>query len=217
MPLSLPVSLEAKSDAVSAVAVEPQVAQLLADTSLPEPVRRFLQSGATLESIYLDAEGRWFHQGEPFVNEALALLFTRSLVRTAGGTWMLSIPPFSYPVQVLDTPRFVRSVRLEPAAPGSDKQQVWLLLSDDTEEALQPQTLRYVEDRGLYCQLHSGLCARLLRPAYFSLAEHLEPVGSTESPSSYELTLGSSRTPVPVCSWPEARERAETTAPASIL
>lgn len=88
-----PLSLEEKSDAVSAVAVEPQVAQLLADTSLPEPVRRFLQSGATLESIYLDAEGRWFHQGEPFVNEALALLFTRSLVRTAGGTWMLSIPP----------------------------------------------------------------------------------------------------------------------------
>ena len=32
-----------------------------------------------------------------------------------------------------------------------------------------------------------------------------------------ELTLGSSRTQVPVCSWSEARERAETTAPTSTV
>lgn len=129
--------------------VPPAIARLLADETLPLPVRQFLSAGGQLEQIVLDEEGLWSHQGEPFENPALIALFSRSLVRTPGGTWLVHVPPFSYPVEVRDTPYYVRSARC-------DGDQVVLHLSDDSEERLDPATLRYVEGRGLYCRVKAG-------------------------------------------------------------
>src|SRR5450432_2039943 len=110
-----------------------EVARLLADPTLPAPVRHFLTAGGQLERIVLDDQGQWSHQGEPFLNPALSSLFSRSLQRTPGGTWVLSIPPFCYPVTLADTPYYVRSARLEGDA-------VELCLGDDTAERLDPST-----------------------------------------------------------------------------
>src|SRR5437879_3580541 len=90
------------------------------DPTLPEPVRRFLAAGARLEPSVLDAEGRWHHEGGEFLNEKLQLLFHRSIGRTPGGTWVLVIPPFTYPIQVEDTPYHVRSLRISGA--GAEEQ-----------------------------------------------------------------------------------------------
>jgi hypothetical protein len=166
-----------------------EVARLLADPTLPAPVRQFLTAGGQLERIVLSEEGQWSHQGEPFLNLALSALFSRSLQRTPGGTWVIHIPPFSYPVTLADTPYYVRSARLAGDA-------VLLTLNDDTEEPLFPRTLRYVEGRGLYCRVklasESGYAARLLRPAYYALAEHI-----VEDASGFFLQLGRERIPVP--------------------
>ncbi len=173
------------------------IAQLLADETLPLPVRQFLAAGGQLEQIVLDEQGLWSHQGEPFQNPALIALFSRSLVRTPGGTWLVHIPPFSYPVQVRDTPYYVRSAR-------GDGDQVLLHLSDDSEERLDPATLRYVEGRGLYCRVKAGAgrgsAARLLRPAYFALSSQI-----SEEPGGFFFTLAGRRSPVPEVSWQEAR------------
>lgn len=80
--------------------------QALSDPETPEPVRRALAGGATLEEIRLDARGRWWHQGEPFVNERLARLFSQSLVQTEAGLWLLQIGGQSYPVEVEETGAF---------------------------------------------------------------------------------------------------------------
>jgi hypothetical protein len=154
------------------------------DPTLPEPVRRFLAAGATLEAIVLDAEGHFTHQGQPICHERLRQLFHRSIARTTGGTWVLHIPPYSYPIQVADTPYHVRSLEVMPGGPGGER--AVLHLSDGTEEVLDPLTLRYVPGRGFYCRVKGGpFEARFNRPAYYQLAEHVE-----EQAGSCVLRLG---------------------------
>lgn len=167
-----------------------ELARILGDPSLPAPVRRALEGGATLERIELDAEGEWRHAGEPFQNPNLIELFHRSIARTAGGTFVLSIPPFTYPILVADTPRFVRHVRIaKDPGPGG----VTLLLSDGSEEDLDPSTLAHVAERGLYCRVGpERWLARFLRPAYYALAELLG-----EGAGGYYLELPSGRASVP--------------------
>jgi hypothetical protein len=165
------------------------------DPTLPEPVRRFLQTGARLESIVLDAEGRWLHEGEVIENPRLRALFHRSIGRTSGGTWVLSIGPFTYPIQVEDTPYHVRSLRVEDEGEGGPR--VMLRLSDDTEEALDPATLRLSQEegRGLSCKVKGGAWeARLCRPAYLALAPRLVEGGGEDG--GYALELGGRRFPL---------------------
>lgn len=171
-----------------------EVKQLLRDPGLPEPVRRALLGGAKLERIELDPEGQWRHQGEPFTNPNLIALFHRSITRTAGGTYVLQIPPFTYPITVADTPRFVRHVRIAGSEAGGPA--VTLLLSDGSEQPLAADGLAYVADRGLYCRVRapdgSRWPARFLRPAYYALAEHL-----VEEDGAFQLDLPSGRVPIP--------------------
>lgn len=157
------------------------------DPTLPEPVRRFLESGARLEAIVLDDEGEWHHEGGGFENERLKALFHRSIRRTPGGTWVLDVPPFTYPIQVADTPYHVRSLRIEGEGPD---ERVVMRLSDDTEEVLAPGGLRHVEGRGFYCAVKDGAFqARFNRAATFALAPRLEG-----EEGSLWLRLGAGRT-----------------------
>lgn len=173
------------------------IRRLLADETLPAPVRQFLVAGGQLEELVLDEQGTFSHQGEPFQNPALIALFSRSLVKTPGGTWLVQIPPFSYPITVRDTPYYVRSARV-------DGDRVLLHLSDDSEEPLAPATLRYVEGRGLYCRVKAdagpGLPARLLRPAYFALGALI-----SQEAEGFSFHLAGQRSPIPQVSWEAAR------------
>lgn len=158
-------------------------AAVLADTTLPEPVRKALLSGLSLERITLDAEGRWWHEGDPIDNPRIVELFNRSIERTAGGTYVLHIAPYTYPIEVEDTPYFVRRIEL-----AGDT--VRLYLSDGSDEKLDVSSLRSRAGRGFYCAVKGGaFAARFSRPAYYALAEHVE-----ESSGGFTLILGSSRT-----------------------
>jgi hypothetical protein len=158
-------------------------AAVLADATLPEPVRKALLSGMPLERITLDAEGRWWHEGDPIDNPRIVELFNRSIERTTGGTYVLHIAPFTYPIEVKDTAYFVRRVDLM----GDGAR---LLLSDGSEEPLDVASLRSVQGRGFYCTVKGGaFAARFSRPAYYALAEHIE-----ESAEGFELVLGNTRT-----------------------
>lgn len=158
-------------------------AAVLADTTLPEPVRKALLSGLALERITLDAEGRWWHEGDAIDNPRIVDLFNRSIERTTGGTYVLHIAPFTYPIEVKDTPYFVRHIEL---ADGG----VRLQLSDGSEELLDLKSLRSVTGRGFYCAVKNGaFSARFSRPAYYALAEHIEEVDGR-----FTLVLGDTRT-----------------------
>lgn len=172
--------------------------QFLDDPTLPEPIRRALTAGMPLERLELDEEGHFYHQGEPFLNENVARLFHRSLRRTPGGTWLIDIPPFSYPLRVADTAYVVRRVefRGEGEGRGEGEAAPLLTLSDETVEPLAEATLRYVEGRGLYCRVKGGSePARFSRPAYFAIADRIESADD-ESDGRYWLRLGNRRLPI---------------------
>lgn len=175
---------------------------ILADVSLPAPIRAALSAGAQLERIELDAEGQWRHQGTLFVHPHLIELFHRSIVRTSGGTYLLQIPPYSYPIVVVDTPRYVRHIRIDPAAQPC---QILLILSDGSETPLDPCSLSYVPDRGLYCRVDTAngerFPARFLRPAYYSLSEHI-----IDDEDSYFLQTSGRKWPIPIVTLEQAHK-----------
>ena len=173
---------------------------VLADASLPAAIRAALSAGAQLERIELDAEGQWRHEGTPFVHPHLIELFHRSIVRTRGGTYLIEIPPYSYPITVRDTPRYVRHIRIDPAAQPC---QILLIVSDGSEQPLDPSTLSYVPDRGLYCRVDTTkgerFPARFLRPAYYSLSEHI-----MDEADSYFLQTSGGKWPIPIVTLEQA-------------
>ncbi|MFP4597358.1 MAG: hypothetical protein ACOC9J_05205 [Persicimonas sp.] len=135
------------------------------DETLPEVVKNYLRQGYELEEIRLDATGKWTHEGLDFENPNLIDLFTRSVDRTEGGTWVLEVGPFTYPITVEDTGFFVERIDLSQSPP-------LLKLSDETAEPLDPTTLEYKPEGRLYCTVKDGeFRARFKRPAYYALAE----------------------------------------------
>ncbi|MBA2663484.1 MAG: DUF1285 domain-containing protein [Bradymonadaceae bacterium] len=135
------------------------------DPSLPEAVKKFLAAGATLEKIHLDALGHWTHEGMGFTNEKIIALFNRSVGRTSGGTWVLNVGQFTYPIEVEDTGFFIERVDLDQSPP-------LLSLSDGSSEPLDPATLRYEAGSRLYCDVKGGeFRARFKRPAYHALLD----------------------------------------------
>jgi uncharacterized protein len=137
------------------------------DPSLPEVVRQFLDGGGVLEEITLRTTGQWQHEGCDFENPQIISLFHRSVGRTEGGTWVLEIGRFTYPIEVEDVGYFVERVIFE-----SD--QVWLHLRGGHREVLNLETLRYQPEGRLYCTLvESGFAARFLRHPYYVMAEKM--------------------------------------------
>lgn len=143
------------------------------DPTLPETVRNFLATGAKLERIHLNARGEWTHEGLSFENPKIIALFSRSIARTQGGTWILNVGQFTYPIEVEDVGFFVESVDWTQSPPG-------LRLSDETMEPLDPTTLRYAPGGRLYCTIKQGTFeARFKRAPYHALMDHLEEADET--------------------------------------
>ena len=138
------------------------------DPSLPTKVREFLSSGGKLETITLKANGEWLHQGYPIENPRISALFSRSVTRTSGGSWILEIPPFSYPITVECTPFFITKLTVN----GSVLEAT---LSDETVEIIEPQQL-YYDGKELLITPVKGLQynARFSKRAYYTAAELLD-------------------------------------------
>jgi hypothetical protein len=137
------------------------------DETLPDVVKDFLRSGADLEEIRLDERGRWTHEGLDFENPRIIRLFNRSVDRTEGGTWILEVGRFTYPITVEDCGFFVERVDFDNEPPT-------LYLSDQTKEPLEADTLRYEGDGKLYCSVKDGeFRARFKWDAYYGLAQRL--------------------------------------------
>lgn len=177
----------------------------LNDPTIPAPIRQALQSGLRLDRIELDSEGRFWHQGEPIDDARIEGLFHRSIERTPGGTYLLAVPPFRYPIVVRDMPYRVTAIAI-PDAPGltdGPPPSIRIRLDDDSEEDLDIDTLRHQPGRGLICQVKGRtMTARFSRPSYYALAQCLElPSSGVDLPDGEEpdpvLVLGALRHPIP--------------------
>ena len=143
---------------------------------------RYRYQGA---KIFLDKEGRWFHDGEEITHKLTAELFSRSICKDPAGGYRLVVGPEWSPVEVEDTPFMVRQVDFEGGKAAAK-------LNDGSEEDLDLSTLKVGADNVLYCEVKAGqFPARFLRPAYYQLMERL-----VEDGEGYAVEIGGTRWPV---------------------
>lgn len=126
--------------------------------------------------IFIDKQGRWFHKGVEMIRRDFIRLFYENLEIDPSGRYIISLGKDRCYLDVEDTPFVVR--RTSEGNAGTEGGRFILSLSDDTEEPLDPETLRVGDGDVLYCRVKSGVFpARFARPAYYQLAEHIEEEG----------------------------------------
>ncbi len=138
--------------------------------------------------LRLDAEGRWFHEGEPFVHAGLIAAFNRGIdVLPDTGEPILRVGTHWCYIRCDDTPFVVRSVRVEGAC-------LSLTLNTEAVATCAPDALR-VNDAGLlYVELGPHRRARFGRAAQAALADLLVP--DEAAPTGVAVVIGASRTPL---------------------
>lgn len=154
--MALPRDVDSELAALRASAVE--------DPDVPEAVRGFLAGGAKLDALRLDARGRWTFNGVPVQHPRVAALFARSLHQTPAGTWVLRVPPYTYPVLVEGVGRFVDRVRAD-LTEGHTTGDRWVALD---LASLETDGAEYLGVRV------EGEAARLIGSAYQSVAASLD-------------------------------------------
>jgi len=142
--------------------------------------------------IHIDKEGRWYHQGAEMIHREFIRLFYQNMVLDSKGRYLINWANERCYVEVEDTAFVVRRVSYEKG--NQDRASgIELSLSDDTKEALIPDSLCVGKENILYCKVKSGLfLARFNRAAYYQLAEHIEEDGK-----NYFLPLHGQRYYIP--------------------
>ncbi|MDQ1335616.1 MAG: uncharacterized protein QG552_2566 [Thermodesulfobacteriota bacterium] len=124
--------------------------------------------------IFIDKEGRWYHQGAEMIRREFIRLFYQNMELDPEGRYLINWGDTRCYVDVEDTAFVVKRVSFEPTD-GQRPSRFQIHLSDDTEEALAPGTLHVGNDHVLYCKVKSGAFpARFNRAAYYQLAEFIE-------------------------------------------
>jgi hypothetical protein len=155
---------------------------------MPSPDEQALELLRSQSGLSIDEEGRFLHRGEPITHARTLEVLWHSLERAPGGRWLVRVGRESGFVSVQETPYVVRGIVDRRDAPPA------LLLSDGSEESLDPASLSVGADGVLRCTLRSGVSARFGRAAHIALGMVLDedPPGS----GSFVLSIGSTRWPV---------------------
>ncbi len=169
-----------------------------------------LRRGFTRETaIRRDARGTWYDGDVPIDHAPLSRAFDRWIDRAPDGRLCLNNQINWAFVQIEGPPFFVRSVRWAGT-------EAWLTLSGDTEERLDPTTLRRGPEDGLWCDVREGrVPARFDDHATGRLAERL---GEDDAGLYFEIDGSRVRPPVvsdPLIGWDASRgdvEQARTMA-----
>jgi hypothetical protein len=130
-------------------------------------------AGAAQAEIVINKEGTWLYNGLPIVNKAIYLFFNQNLEYSPAGGYQVRVGAEVSPVAVEDTPFVVTDVVLI-SVPEQGEGFFKIYLNDETEEALNLESLSAGKDNVLYCAVKGGkFRARFLRPSYYRLAEHM--------------------------------------------
>ena len=138
--------------------------------------------------IFIDKEGHWYHRGAEMIRREIIRLFYQNMELDAEGRYLINWADSRCYVEVEDTAFVVLRVSLEDGL-RTRRSRFLVSLSDDTKEALAPDTLSVGKDHVLYCRVKSGAFpARFNRAAYYQLAQFVE-----EDSIGYFLSLNGQR------------------------
>lgn len=138
--------------------------------------------------IYIDKEGRWYHDGIEMIRRDFVRLFYQHMEIDNLGRYIIKWKGQQCYLDVEDTAFVIMRVTYQEGKHPGDARFI-LSLSDDSREALLADTLFIGDGNVIYCRIKErAFPARLSRSAYYQLAQHIE-----EDNGKYYLPLNGKR------------------------
>jgi hypothetical protein len=159
----------------------------MADTPLDPALAARLETLRRSLDLYLDAEGRWHHEGVQFEHARLAALFDRGIdVHSESGDPIVHVGDRWCYFRAADTPFLVRKLDVE--------NDTLLATLNNSERHAVPQDGVTAAGTDIYMQLTPSRRARLDRYCVAALAEWLEE----DESGALSLRVGAQRWPVTI-------------------
>jgi hypothetical protein len=142
--------------------------------------------------IFVSKEGKWYHEGAEIIHRAIFLWLIQSLEKTEDGLFIVHLNNQKCYLEVEDTPLVVQQVDLIQEGP-EEQSHIRLTLNDESQEILDPDTLRINSESVLYCTVKNGeFPARFLRPAYYQIAENI----TEDDTGGFDFILNNKKYPI---------------------
>ena len=100
--------------------------------------------------IFVSKEGKWYHDGAEIIHRPIFLWMIQSLEKTEDGLFIVHLNNQKCYLEVEDTPLVVQKVDLIREGPEKTA-HIRLTLNDESQEILDPDTLRISSESVLYC------------------------------------------------------------------
>ena len=124
--------------------------------------------------IRIDKEGVWYYKGAHMFRKEILSVFFEHLRIDECGKYLIELGEERCYLDVEDT-AFIVSAVYKTQLPDNGRDQIDILLSDDSCEKLEMQSLHVGRDNVLYCRVKEGkFTARFARISYYQLAEFIE-------------------------------------------
>ncbi|ROQ90920.1 DUF1285 domain-containing protein [Desulfosoma caldarium] len=166
----------------------------MSDNTLPSDQAHAHATPANEEDvlIFVDREGDWFYGNRPIIRKEILETFYQCLRLTRDGRYVLEWQGRLYPIAVADTPFVI--TRVDHLTDEFGRAQIQLTFKHLSEtEILDPSTLWVGPENVLYCRVRqSRFPARFSRPAYYQVAQWIEPVDHAR----FALRLGDGLYPI---------------------
>ena len=149
--------------------------------------------------IRIDKEGVWYYKGAHMFRKEILCVFFEHLKIDECGKYLIELNKERCYLDVEDT-AFVVGAVYKTQLPDDERVQIDILLSDDSCEKLEMQSLHVGRDNVLYCRVKEGkFTARFSRNSYYQLAEFIE---QSENGNHFFIHLNGekyliSETPIP--------------------
>ena len=124
--------------------------------------------------IKIDKEGIWYYRDEEIIRKEIICYFYQNLKKDELGRYIIELEGDCCYLEVEDTPFVIKAV-YGPDSQSSDEECIHILLSDQSIEKLDPDTLRVGKDNVLYCSIKGNtFTARFSRASYYQIANFIK-------------------------------------------
>ena len=124
--------------------------------------------------IKIDKDGIWYYNGAHMFRKEILSVFFQNLRIDECGRYLIELGPERCYLHVEDT-AFVVAAVYKTNLPCDGREQIDVLLNDDSCEKLETNSLYTGRDNVLYCRVKEGrFTARFSRNSYYQLAEFIE-------------------------------------------
>jgi uncharacterized protein len=131
--------------------------------------------------IKIDKEGVWYYRGAHMFRKDILCIFFENLNLDNDGRYFVKLNQEICYLDVEDTAFVILSV-YQTKDPSCGLERLEVILSDESKEVLDVQTLTVGPDNIMYCRIKEGkFTARFTRKSYYQLAEFIEQDGADDS------------------------------------